>query len=734
MAEKILESSLVISAQDKTAGAIDKVIKNLDGAIKAVDQFRKANEKFADLRGKMNAAQKAVEGAARAMSASAQPSKEMIANYTRARAAVSQANRAFQQQKSIVLGAKHEIEGMGIAVGHLAAEQERLRRSSDGANKALERQRALEGRRAGRREAIGTAAGAGGLIAAYEGRKLAAATIETYRDFDKNRRALMAFGGLTEQQADPLVRQAIHGGATSKYNDIQWLEAQKDILSRGLSVDATREVVQTAVGPGQAFGISLPEAAKLLEGAVFGLGKDTSTAAAAKAGAGRSADLMVRGAKLTGMSSDDIRELYKFGGNAARMGGLSEETLLAFGGLGKKANIGGDEMGVAWRALVARLLSPTQKGKEALAASGINYSQFQRMPASLSVDNFASSIAQQYGVKLDGGARGALQRAFSDPAVFGNAGAFNTAVVDALRGQSGIKGAQDLAKVAKSSERFRQFSVEGVNTNALLAAIMKAIHGGNLAVANAYFGEKQGGRMATALRDEDLFNQVVEKLEHTQEGFATEISNKMMGGFDGAMSRFEGSVKNLETAIGRAWDKGPNGGALTGAFNIAGQMIQHYAELDDGVIKVTTGLGVLAAGATAGATALMWLAKLGGVATSINALTPWKALPWLAGTGWGLPLAAVGLGGEALHEMTADYAGLTGRERLARRGVGSVLDTRRAAFNEERERLGIDNKIEVTVKVEAADGLKGSASVTGTTGSTGKSMTEVRGDPFAWHP
>lgn len=34
--------------------------------------------------------------------------------------------------------------------------------------------------------------------------------------------------GITDEEQKPLVDQAIHGGATSKYNDIQWLHGQRD--------------------------------------------------------------------------------------------------------------------------------------------------------------------------------------------------------------------------------------------------------------------------------------------------------------------------------------------------------------------------------------------------------------------------------------------------------------------------------------------------------------------------
>ena len=66
-----------------------------------------------------------------------------------------------------------------------------------------------------------------------------------------------------------------------------------------------------------------------------------------------------------------------------------------------------------------------------------------------------------------------------------------------------------------------------------------------------------------------------------------------MAGFDGAVSRFEGAVKNLETAVGRGFDNDGKGGLLTKATNYLGRGTQWLAEQNP---KVVAG-GAAAAGA-----------------------------------------------------------------------------------------------------------------------------------------
>ena len=65
--------------------------------------------------------------------------------------------------------------------------------------------------------------------------------------------------GISDDEQAPLVKQAIHLGGTSKYNDIQVLEAQRDLAARGLKKDQILGMMPAAVNLGQAMDLSLPE-------------------------------------------------------------------------------------------------------------------------------------------------------------------------------------------------------------------------------------------------------------------------------------------------------------------------------------------------------------------------------------------------------------------------------------------------------------------------------------------
>ena len=85
----------------------------------------------------------------------------------------------------------------------------------------------LENRRAARLVAPGIAGG----FAAHETAHFAHRSLETYREFDKERRFGRAVTGISDDDQAALVRQAIHMGATTKFNNIQVLKRSAALSS-----------------------------------------------------------------------------------------------------------------------------------------------------------------------------------------------------------------------------------------------------------------------------------------------------------------------------------------------------------------------------------------------------------------------------------------------------------------------------------------------------------------------
>lgn len=691
---KIIEAKAVISAEDKTGAVFDKIAKKIDGiaksakSSKAIDEMSKAIERakvqmvaidkldmsrgnMATARQRFNEAKTAVEGAAKAMAASVAPTRDMASAYKRAQREVAAASREFENQKNIAIGHKRAVQDMGVNVNKAAAHQANLRAAVEKTSVAIEKQGRVEERRQARRVALGTALAAGGAMAAHGVTSGAKATLHTYREFDKERRFGKAVMGLTDDEQAPLVKQAIHMGATTKFNDIQVLEAQRELAARGLKKDQIMGMMEPASQLGMSMDLKLPDAVKQMEGAIFGFKKDISTLPAALASAKRTADLQVKAAKISGMTPDDLTGAYKYGATPARLSGVSEETLLAFAGISKKANMGGDESGVAFRALMAAGQAPTRGAKEAMLANGMNFKNYQKNPTSIALNPFAENVASQYGVKLNKGARAGLSRIFTDKDMISDPAKFTPAVLKVLGDELGGSDAKSKRSIAGMANRYRSASMNGVDMNAFIEDLMTKVPG-NLQLANAIFGSKQGGRIATALGDPDTFKKMRGDLEHGSTDYAGKIAGERMAGFDGAVSRFEGAIKNLETAVGRSFDSDGKGGLLTGATDFGARITQWLAERDSKTLaggSLAAGAGGLAAGGYGAYKFLQILTTGGGLTASAAALDgAAAALTAAAGTMAGgsvagkVAAAAGGLG----------VAGIAGTVGLLGAGIGAT--------------------------------------------------------------
>ena len=587
MAARTIETRAIISAEDRTASAFASVVQRM---AKMEEAARHAKAKIAEV----NADKYLAGGTGRAT----------------------------------------RITEEHVATRRLAAENRNAQRAELAHLREVDR---LTHRIEARRAALAIAGG----FAAHETAHFAHRSLETYREFDKERRFGKAVMGISDADQADLVKQAIHMGATTKFNDIQVLESQRELAARGLNKEQILGMMGPAADLGQALDVSLPDAVKQLEGAIFGFKKNIETTGDATRSAQQTADLQVRAAKLSGMTPEDIRQLYKYGATPAQMSGVSEQFLLAFGGMSKKANMGGDEAGVAFRALMSAAQSPTRGAREALLANGLDYKNYQSKINSIPLDPFVRNVAAQYGVHLNDKAKGALSKVFSNPDMLNDPSKFTPGVTEALDGALGKKDAKSLKSIAGMANRFRSASGGGSDVNALLFDLMNKLPG-NIKLANSIFGSKQGGRIANALGNPENLKKVTEILNGHSEGYAGKIANERMSGFDGAVSRFEGATKNLETALGRAFDANGKGGLLTGAADTMGRVVQALAEAPGSLQRLAVEAGAVASvfAGLKGAEALM-----GGFGLKGSAVALTEAARELMGAAASHKLGDVPLGG-----------------------------------------------------------------------------------------
>ena len=619
---------------EKLAGSMQKA----EAQLKAIDKYNSAKSASSLARGTADEARRKVAEAKSALESMSAPTKRATADLERLQAAEGRAIEQYRRRAAAALEARSAMSGLGISTEKAAAAEVSLRGKVEATTAALERQVAVERRQgeqsaarakqasaqaqAARRGGHGdsTLAGLAGIYVGHEVGHFARNVVERYGEFDKERRYAKVVMGLTDDEQEPLIRQAIHGGATTRFNDVQWVESQRELAARGYGRDQVMAFAPIAAQLGQAFDKSMPEGVKALEGAMLGFNKDVSTFDKALSSAGRTADLQVKASKISGMDYDDIVALYKYGAAPSRMAGLSEENMLAFGAISKKANLGGDEAGTAYRAMVKNLLTPTVQARTAMAAAGIDFGAYQKAPTAMNLPGFTSEVARRYGVQLDAKTQAGLAGIFSDQGMLNDASRFTPAVTQFLRGALGGRDAKSLKSIAGLASSYRDASAGGVDVNGLMTAVMTAMSR-NPAIANAMFGGKAGGKIFTALGDPAFFAKILDELQHQSQGFAGKVSDARMEGFSAGLQKLENTMANVETAMGRSLDNGGKGGLLTDATNIASGALQAFAEATPQIHQLAAAGGAAAAawGAIKGFNLLSGGFGLKGSATALDA-------------------------------------------------------------------------------------------------------------------
>jgi hypothetical protein len=448
--------------------------------------------------------------------------------------------------------------------------------------------------RQGAMTAAGAAVGAAALMAAERGidkvSELARRTAETYREYDDLVRKQRAILGIVKKTQQPLIDQAIHMGATNKFNDLQVLDAQLSLAQRGIKTDLIQPITKFAADFGQAMGVDLPTSAKVLESALFSTGQNMETAADALKNSQRVTDLMVKITKIGGLSAEGVQMGFKFGGAAAHAAGLSIETMGAMMAMMSRGGISGDEAGVAIRSISGSLVSPTKKALMALDALGIDFDKYTKMPGGMSANNLGMATQRELGKTLNQSQKDRIQELMENPDLASDRQGFTSAMTEIIgegfeKSKHGGLKAQDSQTIAKVVGNFWKSAIESVDPEKLLRDIIAA--NPSAAQANTIFTKQQGGRFQTmSQQGMPMFLEFYDTLAHTPAGFAGHIGEERMGGFAGAESRLAGAKMNFLTALGRA-----NEGWATQLDNAEGKFLQGMVDGGNSAMHLVTAVG-----------------------------------------------------------------------------------------------------------------------------------------------
>lgn len=607
---KALDAALARLGKAGVPGAkkLERQLESLQKRAGSVLEFREARRGLKDASLEMKLARTNVQRLEQALRSASKPTKKMEADLRSARTSLKQATSAFMEQGRAVRSAEQSLRAYGVngrqaisrsqqAIRDEIAKTIREIRRLDRETRNKKPSAAGNGRTHEGSVGRDLVVGAGGAAVANAGRTAAQRGFGYALDFSQEADFQAAIGGFSNDERAKLNRQAEKIGGDTRFTNADVVRAQTNILQGGVRAPEqimalTEQVTDYAL----AMGVTLEEGAETIRGAALSKRVNLNDAGAIK----RFVDFMVWMAKNSGMSDDDVRQYMKYGGAATTGAGLPDPYSAAIAMILRRSGVRGDEAGVFARAASSKLVAPTNKGRRALYAMGINYDDFTTMPDAFNTKGLGIMMKSEFGKAIPPEIAKQIDEAleneeFTDAetgetkSISADRAEFTNRMMELLEPIFGGKlGAKDAAALAKSLGDYHKMSVDSVDTVGLWNTIMS--RNPSLAQLNAFFTDRQGGRANMIAQQWPLFQEYLKKMEAPPAGVAHKIGEDANSGLYGDWTRMVGTI---ETGLMRAvqdWEF-----ALRPAIRAVDQVVDAFIQAPEPVRRLAEAAAVAAA-------------------------------------------------------------------------------------------------------------------------------------------
>ncbi len=466
-------------------------------------------------------------------------------------------------------------------------------------------------------------AGAASAYAAFKAPHIAKEAVQHYLPVEREMIAMQAAGGYSNADMDKLRQQ--QADLAKKYGETpeHVAHAQGEFVKRHMNAATAQAMTDQSVILAKAIGTTVQNAAKILEGSIFGSGKHVDSPEDAKRLGTFYNDRLARAAKSGAMSPEDLDAFNKYGAASIASSGMSYEQGLALGMILKREQFGGDESGVFMRQLGARLMMPTNDGRIALASAGIKYDDFVKpgkiKPEALNLA-LSQSLGEAFGTGLSANALAAI-RSKIEAGTIKDKASFVSTVANAWAAEHGDMKAADRNKLAKTTGRVYESSKGQIDGASLLDAMMSKMSPQQIM---EYLGVKQGSKGASAINQLATWRDAQKQLEES-EGTAQRIAEERMKGLAASIDRLSSTMDATKNAFVEA-----NKGWLSKLSDAGTNVLSWAGGLDDNSKQIATFGGAIG----------------GGVAAIAAMVRTWKATGALIDLATkGLPVAGGGAGG-----------------------------------------------------------------------------------------
>lgn len=334
---------------NKNAADISALIKQKQEVANAARAYIQAKQK--------------IEQLGRAMSQTQNPSKEMIAEFNRAKQAVDKTKRALENQRLSLKNLETQTGITGQSLKSLINREKELERAATRAKIAQAAQAKASGAMKANKATLSSTASYASMAGAAMGAGIVKA-INIGAAFEKDMARVAAVSMASDEELKKMTATARELGATTVWSASETAQGMEYLAMAGFK---TNEIVETMPGMlslASAGAIDLGKAADISSNILTGFGLSASDMA-------RAGDVLTNTFTNSNTTLEGLGNTMKYAAPVAKSMGVSIEETAAMAAKLGDAGIQGEMAGTTLRSVLLRISAPSKAGANALKTLGV---------------------------------------------------------------------------------------------------------------------------------------------------------------------------------------------------------------------------------------------------------------------------------------------------------------------------------------------------------------------------
>ena len=350
-----------------TQKQLQNSLKNVNSLQSKIDGFTKQSAAIDKNKEKLEALNKEHDRLQQELNQSGEPTEALRRKLEKNESQIQQTTAKIEEQEKELDKLSGELKEAGVNTDNLTGENERLQKSYDKLKASQETLQRLDAKQQQISESIGQTKtqllGTVGVMTAVAA-AVYAGPIKTYQDFEEEMSKVAGITGATGSELKALSDAAENAGMTTWATATESAQALEYMSLAGWTSKESIQSLDNMLKIAKISGLELGASTDLVTDSMSAMGISVD-------GLGHYLDVIVKSQNVANTSASDLMEAIQGCAGAAKVNGMSVESLSTALSVLANNSVKGSDAGTAMNAILVRLTSNTQSLQET-ARLGVN--------------------------------------------------------------------------------------------------------------------------------------------------------------------------------------------------------------------------------------------------------------------------------------------------------------------------------------------------------------------------